>query len=134
MSDKMGTPLGEFFRFAADRARGRRSTAVAPILTLNATLGGVLLILVTAQAPNWLLVAFTVFFGIAVAVCCISMTVLLFTKPDLLRSESFVLAREAMERGYTGDSVIGLARTEEALDIPPQTVVPLTKVEPKEPS
>lgn len=67
------------------------------------------------SGPIWVQVAVLSLLAVVVVPTFAVMLYLAVRNPDALRSESYGLAREAMERGYAGDSVVGLMRAEGAL-------------------
>lgn len=81
---------------------------VAPALSANVIKGGAV----------WLSITLLVMMGLTTLATMTAYFLAFARDPDLLRSEAYQLANRAMERGYTGDSVIGLARSESALAAP----------------
>lgn len=123
MSDRPISPLTAFVQVMASVERGKRSSAMLPVLKILTVAAAAFALVAHSNAPAWALGLAGGIFG---SVCLVGLTVsiyLLVKNPDCMRSESFVLAREAMHRGYTGDSVLGLARSESSEASPPKMLV-----------
>lgn len=94
---------------------GSRSSALGPLnwaLGLNAALVGAVL---KFGAPLWLLVGAAVAFGVFVVLYVVVYVRCLFKAPDLLRSESFTLKKQLLDKVVLGDSVHGVRALVEAV-------------------
>jgi phosphotransferase system glucose/maltose/N-acetylglucosamine-specific IIC component len=100
--------LLQTFMSNAGTARGARSTALH---ALQWTLGIILASLVaciTAKAPQWVFVFHAVVALLVIVTFLASYVYLLLKKPDALRSEHYLLAMNAMDKGLIGDDIVGI--------------------------
>jgi hypothetical protein len=89
-------------------AQVSRSTILRPMawmmpLCIAATLGAVYV-----SAPSWLIAMFAAFCGLTMLLYVAAYVYCLLTDRDALRSESYVIHKMAMQRGYVGDSDVGM--------------------------
>lgn len=112
MSEKPSAVLRAFVRTAALQQSGKRSSIMRPLIQMTGALGAVVPFMLWAGAPGWAVAIFAGAVALLALVFGVAFLVLMVRNPDALRSESYVLAREAMQRGYAGDNVLGLAQSE----------------------
>ena len=87
----------------------RRATVLGPLATFLAVIlfgGGFLL--QSAEAPSWLLVLLVSAAAILFLIFVGAYLFFLFTNPDMLRSEQYLIQKFAIEEGFFGDSTQGL--------------------------
>lgn len=89
-------------------AKGSKSTVLKP-------LGGMMAICISAslsavyfKSPSWLLILFSIFAGCTMSLYLIAFLYCLFNDRDALRSESYTIQKMAIEKGFVGDSNIGI--------------------------
>lgn len=90
------------------RTLGLVALFVTPALSVNVVSGGAV----------WLSITLVAMMGATILATMLAYFLAFMKDPELLRSEGYQLANRAMERGYTGDSVVGLARSEFAIVAP----------------
>lgn len=108
--------MPDWMQVMAKMAEGRvvRSSALAPLLWLMLVLFIGIGATLALGGPAWLAI------GIFVLVCGVFVIIMIMycvyarTSPDMLRSESYVIRKMEIERGYIGDSVQGVLEGPEA--------------------
>ncbi len=101
-------------------AQGSKSTVLRPVawllsISIAGTLGAVYV-----HAPLWVVVLFAVFAALAASLYLITYVYCLFgKKEDLLRSETYVIQKLAIEKGFYGDSNAGTFKIEESTTTAP---------------
>jgi hypothetical protein len=78
---------------------------------------------IEAGAPKWAQIGTGVAAGVVVLVAVVLISICLFTRPDLLRSEKFLIRRMEIEQGAIGDNLLGVI----AKDAKPATAALLAK-------
>jgi len=96
-----------FFTKATENSTGSRTTIVKPLITLLVVFVMAIPVLLTAKAPDWLIVGAAVIVVIILLVLLFSYLYCLFKEPELLRSENFTIQKLAIEKGLIGDSDAG---------------------------
>jgi hypothetical protein len=93
--------------FQKATAQGSRSTVLKPLGWLIGLCGGALLGVLKYHSPVWLLVILSIFFGLSASIYLAAFIHCLFTNPDLLRSETYLITQLAIQKGLIGDSSVG---------------------------
>ena len=97
-------------------AQGSRSTVLRPLGWFITICSCTLLAAVEFKAPDWVVLLFSVLAAVgAVLYLCAYIFCLLTGKEDLLRSETYSIQKLAIEKGYVGDSLLGVFKEEERL-------------------
>ncbi len=97
-----------------------RSSCLAPLERGIAVLAVALILCLQFKAEPWLLVCLAIMLFGFVIVFGFVYLMFAFKSPDALRSESYSIQKMAIERGLTGDNVLGVSEhsTDEILAIP----------------
>jgi hypothetical protein len=102
------TLLSSLQGFLAARVGGGRASAITPvqwvIALLIAGLAG------SYRLPSWMTVLLGVLLAWMVGFFCVIYCVWMKISPDALRSESYLLGRQAIDRGFLGDDASGPRR------------------------
>jgi membrane protein YdbS with pleckstrin-like domain len=85
-----------------------RSDVLRPLAWLVLITGLTLILLVGANAPEWLLILAGVLFVGSVCIYAVAYIFCLFVDRDSLRSEKYSLQQMAIEHGIVGDSTTGV--------------------------
>ncbi len=93
-----------------------RSSVINPLQwTLVLLVFGLLTVLV-ARGPAWILEFFVVLIGLIILLLIVAYTYFMIKNPDALRSETFSLAKTALEKQVVGDSLSGLRQVVDIMD------------------
>lgn len=98
--------------FSQANAKGARSTALHALQWMIPSLVSGEALLVWAGAPQWTLVLIGVAIGSVIFVFLFAFVYLLFKDRDALRSESYSIAKLAIEKGMIGDDLLGVIENE----------------------
>lgn len=90
-------------------ATGARSTVLQPLSWLSVILTIGITILPARDAPDWLLILFSVLLVFCILTYIISYVYFAIKNPDALRSEKFTLSKMAIEKNLIGDNTAGLS-------------------------
>ena len=90
-----------------NRGRGRRSTALAPIIALCAVFVAAGPGLSFSDAANWVMIGWYVILGSLVSLFGGAYIYFMLKRPEMLRSERFVLEKLAIEKSTFGDNLQG---------------------------
>lgn len=85
-----------------------KSTVLKPLAWLLSICAVSILGAVRFSAPRWLMIVLAVPFCLTVLLYCGSFIFCLFTDKDALRTERYSIQKLAIERGFVGDSSVGL--------------------------
>jgi hypothetical protein len=85
-----------------------RTDVLVPLVMLVGMLLIALLILVAEKAASWLVIVMLAIFVVVIFLYGFAYLYCLFRNIDALRSDKFVLAKNAIDRGLLGDSLQGL--------------------------
>lgn len=94
--------------FARSDASGSKSTVLKPLTWFLSLIIGGLLFLLKFEAPNWIIVLFSIIISISILFFFFAYIYCLFYDRDALRSESYSIQKMAIEKGVIGDNVTGV--------------------------
>lgn len=114
--------LRQFFEQAM--SSGGRSTALKPLGWLLGILVFGLLAAPQVGLPEWVVVAFAAFAGLAALLYLGAYVYFMCRNPDALRSEKFTIEKMAIEHQLVGDSARGITKVDglpsASIEPPPQ--------------
>lgn len=90
--------------FESSNVRGKKSTAMQPLIWLMSILLGSLITCISLGSENYIIVFIMLIVVVVLGVFLYSYLHCLRSNPDSLRSESFVIKKMALEKGIIGDS------------------------------
>lgn len=93
-----------------------RSSVINPLQWALVLLVFGLLAVLVVRGPAWLLVFFVVLICLIILLLSIAYVYFMIKNPDALRSETFSLAKTALEKQTVGDSLSGLRQVVEIMD------------------
>lgn len=105
--------------FQRATAHGSRSTVLKPLAWFVGLCGAAILGALKYHSPTWLLVMLSIFFGLSASVYLAAFIRCLFTNPDLLRSETYLIQKQVIEKGFVGDTAAGIFDVEAETGIVP---------------
>jgi hypothetical protein len=103
--------IGGLFQQATQQAS--RSTVLRPLGWLATICVVAVLGVIEVRGPAWLTVVLAVFTGLTFASYLGAFVYCLLTDKEALRSETYLIQRSAIEKGFVGDGLAGIFRAEE---------------------
>lgn len=94
--------------FSHSDASGAKSTILKPLTWFLALIIGGILLLLQFSSPIWLIIMLAVIFCFGVVIFFFVYIYCLMNDRDSLRSEKFTIQKLAIEKGITGDDIIGI--------------------------
>jgi len=109
--------MAAFFQKAT--AQGSRSTVLKPLAWLIALCLSAILGALKWNSPLWLLTIFAICATLSIALYLGTYVYCLRKNPDLLRSETYLIQKQVIEKGFVGDNVTGVFDVEPGTGIMP---------------
>lgn len=98
--------------FERSDASGSKSTILKPLSWFLSLIIGGLILLVKINAPNWIIILFSIITCIAILLFFFAFVYCLFKDRDALRSEKYSIQKMAIEKGIVGDNIVGIINNE----------------------
>jgi hypothetical protein len=106
-------------------AQGSRSTVLRPLGWLASICGALLVAVIGAKSPTWVVAVFVVAVAATVILYMAAYIYCLLTDKDALRSETFSIQKLAIEKGIVGDSVAGISQLNDQIMTTPIDAPPI---------
>lgn len=101
-----------FLNHINSNASGKRSSVLSPIIWLLGLSMTSILSAASFGLPEYILIIFIIIFIIGFALFLFAYLFSFFKSPDHLRSESFIISKMQIEKGISGDQLLGQIQDE----------------------